>query len=201
MPDQGGAYEHWNAIPRFQLNLWKITADNCLSLFLWSHRVRWFTLIGEPNYQFVIELAPHSHHQLHLQQVRAEERGEPGWAGLVSAIMLVIKTRIWKELEPHWASRLSFPGGRAELCVGVKYWKVFLGFDCTDKHQADTRLTPGTTSDRRLSDTLALYGASTTALNISLRDTQSDVTAMFSRPLSIVWGGGHCTGKWVVVLL
>ena len=43
MPGQAGAglaAEHWNAIPRFQLNLWKITADNCLSLFLWSHRVR-----------------------------------------------------------------------------------------------------------------------------------------------------------------
>ena len=40
MPGQGGAYEHWNAIPRFQLNWREIIQLNCLSLFLWSHLIR-----------------------------------------------------------------------------------------------------------------------------------------------------------------
>ena len=43
MPGQAGAglaADHWNAIPRFQLNFWQITPHNCLSLFLWSHRIR-----------------------------------------------------------------------------------------------------------------------------------------------------------------
>ena len=37
---QGGAYEHWNAIPRFQLNSRKIIPSNCLSLVLRSHLIK-----------------------------------------------------------------------------------------------------------------------------------------------------------------
>ena len=43
MPGQARAglpADHWNAIPRFQLNLWKIIRHNCLSLFLWSRLIR-----------------------------------------------------------------------------------------------------------------------------------------------------------------
>ena len=74
----------------------------------------------------------------------------------------------------------------------MKYWKVFLGFDYTDKHQADTRLTPSTTSDLRLSDTLALYGATTTTLNISLRDTEPHLMALLGTRLITMVGKSPC---------